>query len=365
MVIKINLLPPYIHEKRKRNVAIGIVGVLVAAEVAGLVMATAGPRKTRDELTAKKTDVEGQLSKLQTLGTKSQGVAADESKFRPKFDFITGMVEYNDQYPDLYARTAGYTYREVMYLDLEAMNNQLKFNAYVTSPSDVSRLLLGLTRSGDITGLPQIAGVPGYTQQERLRDQEGNADIAASNFLGYDQYSMGAQGGAMPGFGAGASDTGAAPGLGGMATGPSMGSFGGGAMGGGGNGPSGGGGGAMMAGASAAGDVGGMGGMDSGAGAFAGAGGGGGGTGGGLAALNLASARRRPKGFTVTVTCALRTTIVRPTYGSSGSAQAGGGMGGGMGGMMGGMDSGAGAYAGGGSLSTTGAGMAPMGGNGP
>jgi len=364
MVIKINLLPPYIHEKRKRNVAIGVVTVLVAAEVAGLVMAANPPRQKRDALLQQQTETQKKLTDLQALGTKFGTVAADEAKFRPKFDFITQMLEYNKEYPSLYARTAGYTYRDVMYLNLEASNNLLKFNAYVTSPADVSRLLLGLTRSGDIQGLPQIAGVPGYSQQEKLREQQMSEDVpGGSQFLGYDQYTMGG----APGFG-GVSDMPGGPGMmpGGSPSdigGPSfMGTpgqmvgsaVGGGMMGGGGNGPAGAG--DMGSGAAygPAGDMPGGPGMMGG-----GMGDTGGGTGGGLGALNLAGARKRPKGFLVTVSCPLRTAIFRPSYGNAGAAQAGG-MGMGMG-MPGGYSD----MPGGGMPGMAGGGMPGMAGNGP
>src|SRR5690606_11376878 len=86
-----------------------------------------------------------------------------------KFDFFKNVEEYNRTYPELYARTAGYTYREATYLDLQASNNQLRFNAYVTTPTDVARLMLGLSNSPDFQGLPRVTGVPNYSPEEEAR----------------------------------------------------------------------------------------------------------------------------------------------------------------------------------------------------
>jgi hypothetical protein len=240
-----------------------------------------------------------------------------EAALAPKYDFIRNMLEYNREYPDLYARTAGYTYREAMFLNLEAFGSQLKFDAYVSDPADVARLMVGLSNSPDFSGLPQISGVPDYNSAERKkREQELNAENVPDSLVIGGM--VGAPGGGgsmgnspmgMPGYPGGGGYPGGAPsGMSGMS----------------GNSP----GGAPM----------GMSGYPGGGG-----GAGGGGT-GSLTLLQLEQAKVKPRGFTVTVTCALNKPTVRPTYGTSESqlGSSGGGGGGGMGGMGGGMGNGPG-----------------------
>src|SRR4051794_40848167 len=119
-MLKINLLPPYINQRKQVRVATGIVTLLVAAEIAALVMAQAGPRKVHEDLLKEQADTQTKVDALKKLGDASSQVLAKEAALAPKYDFIKGMMEYNKAYPKLYEATAGYTYKEVMFLDMEA-----------------------------------------------------------------------------------------------------------------------------------------------------------------------------------------------------------------------------------------------------
>lgn len=326
-MLKINLLPPYIHQKKMVKVAAGVVTVLTIGEVALMMFMLNGPKAYKLELEQKQAQVQDGLNKLNPLKTESDAILAAEGGMAPKFDFLRKMLDYNVQYPDLYARTAAYTYREATLLNLSATANQLQFNAYVSNPRDVSLLILGLSRSNDFTGLPLVTGVPGFDPAtEAQRENQAEGQLPEATIVGG---AMTAQGGTA---GYGSSETGMPQGgYGGMS-----------AMGG--NGPGGPGGG-MMSPSSVAAPAMGMG-MGMGASGNApgmegsmGGMGGGGGT-GDLSKLGLDRSPIKPRGFTISVTCALKSTMPRPTYGTS-DQQAGGGGGGGGGGMgmgmMGGM----------------------------
>jgi hypothetical protein len=372
-MLKLNLLPPYINQKKQVRMAVAVVTALVIAEVALMIWARTGPAAT---LAAKQTEfqqVQSEYRDMEPLGQQSSAILAEEADILPKYDFMTKMLEYNEAYPDLYQTTAGYTYREVMFMNLEASTNQLQFNAYVSNPRDVSRLMYGLSRCPEFVGLPQISNVPGWNSAEAAarqaaQNQEmvpGTDIIGASGFGG---------GGVAFGGGPGTFGGGAPPGFGpmmGMGGGGGNGPGGGGGFTGGGVPPGfgalAGGGGAMMSGAMVDGGGGnGPGGGFGGGSAFAGGGGSGG---GGLDALNLAGATRAPRGFNVTVSCQLRNPIVRPSNAAADGQLGGGGGGfGGMGGamgappgfsgmMMGGM--------GGGGNGPMAAGVSSAGGNGP
>lgn len=316
-MIKINLLPPHIHQRKQIKIAVGIVGVMLVAEIAGLLAARSAPMALNAELKTTQADRQAKLDDVKKVGTEASGVLSAEQALAPKFNFLSQMLDYNRAYPELYERTAGYTYREAMFLNLEAIGSQLKFDAYVSDPADVARLMVGLSNSPDFTGLPQVSGVPDYNSAEReKRKQEMNAEnIPGSLVIG--------------------GMIGGAPGAGGY---PGAGYPGGAMYPGGGS-------------SSMPGYPGGMsGGMPGYPGGMSGYPGGEGGSGpagtGSLDLLKLEQAKVKPRGFTVTVSCALKTPTTRPTYGSSesqlGSSGGGGGMGGypGMGGMSGGMSGG-------------------------
>ena len=324
--MRINLLPPYLHQRKMVKLAMAVVVLVTIGEVATFILLRNGPLALQAQLTEQYNAENAELQRVQGLKAQSDTLLAGEAGLAPKYDFITNMMKYNEEYPDLYARVANYTYREAMMLNLEASANQLKFDAYVSEPRHVSILMLGLSRSPDFTGLPQITGVPGYDPaQDQERDAQAAGGLPGTTIIG-------GFGGADGGDNA---DSGAGGGLAAMGGGGSP--YGGSAFGGGGggNGPSGGmmggmmgGGGALQAaGVSGTGSMGDMGGMMGGM-----MGGGGGGGTGDLSKLGLDAAVRKPKGFKVTVTCALSRNITKPTYGSSGQ-QTGGGAAGGFGGL--------------------------------
>jgi hypothetical protein len=308
-MIKINLLPPHIHQRKQIKVAVGIVGVLLVAEIAGLLAARTAPQKLKDELTTTLADRDSKLNNVKTVGTEASTVVSGEQALAPKYNFITDMLKYNKAYPDLYQRTAGYTYKEAMFLNLEAFGSQLKFDAYVSDPADVARLMVGLSNSPDFTGLPQVSGVPDYDSAERKkREQDLNSEnipesLVIGGVVGYPG-SGGYPGGGYPG--------GGYPGSGYPSGAPS------------GEMPSYPGGSSSMSG-------------------YPGAEGGSGGTAGTgtLDLLKLEQAKIKPRGFTVTVTCALKNPTTRPSYADSetqlGSSGGGGGSMGGYPGMSSGM----------------------------
>jgi hypothetical protein len=338
-MIKLNLLPPSIDADRKRNIAIAVVVLLLAAEGGGLVAARIKPAADNVRYKARLDSAQADLSRLQKYSQDVAPILAKESGLAPRFDFIKGLVAYNKAYPGLYKRAAGFTYAEVTLLNLEATSNQLKFDAYVTNPADVSRLLLGLSKNPDFQGLPIISNLPGFDEEEQRKRksdekaQQAAADLPKSLVIG--EYGTGSD--LPPGYG-GASGASGMPGGGG--NGPDAGALQAGTMaapGGGGNGPGAGTpiggmsmgapgeGGVSMIGAGAGGN---------GPGGSGSAGGGGGS--GDLSKFKLEGAVRKPRGFTVTVTCALKNPISRPSYGSSDSQAGGGGGGtGGGSGMMG------------------------------
>lgn len=328
-MIKINLLPPHINQRKQVKVATGIVVVMLAGEIGGLLLMRNPALATKATQEARQQEVQGMLDEVKRVETESAGVLQEEAALAPKYDFITGMLKYNTAYPDLYTRTAGYTFREATFLNLEATTNQLKFDAYVSDPADVARLMIGLSNSPDFTQLPQVTGVPDYDSAERKKRE---AELDESNVP--DSLIIG---GSVAGAGGAGGETGGYPGMGGA---PGIGSEMGGGY------PGMGGGGLSAAGAPGMGGSAGMG-ASAGMGGYPGGGGGmgGGGGTGDIAKLRLETAKLKPRGFTVTVTCGLKTPISRPSYADS-ETQAGGGGGGGMGGGYpgGGMGGGMGGY---------------------
>src|SRR5688572_12142558 len=202
MMLKINLLPPYINQRKQVRVAAVIVALLVAAEIGTLVVMRNGPIAEKNRLTSEKSDKEGKLAQLNQIGTRSSTVLAEEGTFKPTVDFFRSVEDFNRQHPNLYENTARYTFSEIMFLNLEAQQTQLQFNGYASNPTHVSRMLIGLTRSPDFQGLPQITGLPQYTEAEAAQREQANTaeDLPEGMVMGgYPGMGPGMAGGGMPG----------------------------------------------------------------------------------------------------------------------------------------------------------------------
>src|SRR5687767_12696920 len=130
-MLKVNLLPPYIHMRKKLRAAIVFVVILLIAEVGGLIYAETGPAKEFARLEADLQQKTAQLQAVQKVKSETDKVVAEEGTFKPKYEFITGTIDFNKLRPALYDRTQRYIYKDVMLLDLAAEQNSMQFSAYV------------------------------------------------------------------------------------------------------------------------------------------------------------------------------------------------------------------------------------------
>src|SRR5690349_18752691 len=117
-MIKINLLPAYINQRKRLKVAIAVVTLLVIAEIAGALVYRQGPLQEQQDLTVKQQEVDAKLVALQQVGTEASAVNAEEASFKPKFAFVDGLEKFNSRTPTIYLNTAAYTYRDAMLLSM-------------------------------------------------------------------------------------------------------------------------------------------------------------------------------------------------------------------------------------------------------
>lgn len=207
-MLKINLLPPYLQQRKLMKVAFAVVAVVLLLEVAVVFAARQQPVQAQKALQADLQEKSSGLTQVKSLESSSQQVLTQEQAFSPKFDFFKQVMEYNESYPDLYSETARYTYREATVLNLEASGNVLRFTAYVANPADVSRLMLGLSRCSLFQGVPTITGLPGWRQVDQLRKQAKDAGLPLDSLI--------IGGGVAPGAASMYGAQGGAPGMGDM-----------------------------------------------------------------------------------------------------------------------------------------------------
>lgn len=165
-MIKINLLPPHIYEKRVvRNLMLLFAFIIIATAVGGVTYkgklnaATEEMKMQADEAEAKKA----QIAKI------NQDADAELGKIAPitaKLKFFKDVADYNTKIPALYQDLAKFTYKGVLYRKVTPTNTGLTIDAYTPSLANLGRYLLNMYKADSIFTSVSISAIPGYPSAE-------------------------------------------------------------------------------------------------------------------------------------------------------------------------------------------------------
>lgn len=165
-MLKINLLPPYIYEKRKVRQAALSFGLLFCALIFVMLGWWFKLSNNERELTAQGAIMKQKAEQVTQL---SALVAAEEAKIPPiqqKVSFIEGIMAYNLKWPPILEELAKYTYSRIMYKSVTPSGeNQLAISAHARSVGDCGRYLLNMYRAQHLFTSVTISGVPGWSSQ--------------------------------------------------------------------------------------------------------------------------------------------------------------------------------------------------------
>src|ERR1043166_3198847 len=118
-MLKINLLPSYIYERKKIRAAWAVVVAVILLEIAGL---AAYQGKLINDENAKAADVTTAEAKADQ-GQKLVGeAAAERAKIAPitqKVQFIKDILKFNTVRPNLFQNVAEYTIKGIHYTHME------------------------------------------------------------------------------------------------------------------------------------------------------------------------------------------------------------------------------------------------------
>jgi hypothetical protein len=163
-VLKINLLPKYIYEKRKTRQLLILFIVLVLGVGAGMVGWFTVLNKQKQDLTVQVADMEQKKAEVDALTAEA---TAEEGKAPPmqnKVTFIEGIMNYNTEYPKLYEALSRFTYSRVLYKSIEpSAGTQLKIVARARSVGDCGRYLMNMYRASALFSSVTIDSVPTWT----------------------------------------------------------------------------------------------------------------------------------------------------------------------------------------------------------
>ena len=161
-MLKVNLLPAYIYERRKvRKASIGFV-VLFVAVVLGMLAWWTMLNSKQKALEVQVADMEMKAQEVTRLEQEAQ---AEENKIpiiQAKVAFIEALMDYNLQAPKLYEELAKYTYSRVLYRSIQPASNQLMIEAHARTLGDCGRYLMNIYRATHLFNSVVISGVPGW-----------------------------------------------------------------------------------------------------------------------------------------------------------------------------------------------------------
>lgn len=162
-MIKINLLPRSINERKAVKSLAALFGVLVIAVIAGGVLYTqvclAPKVQAMDMQATQAEELEKQVTAVESDCTTWKGKIPP---IKTKLDFIKNVLLYNTQYPKLYQEIAKWTYEKVSYTGLKCDGAQVAISARAKNLDEVGRFLLNMYRATDLFTEVTISGVPGY-----------------------------------------------------------------------------------------------------------------------------------------------------------------------------------------------------------
>jgi len=159
--LRINLLPAYIAERKKRIAAIAGASGLFAVVLAGSLFMWFTAKAAADLRETEANEQETLANAVNATKAQTVSIRSAIQPLQDKVDYVEGARFYNGWRQKIFRRAAQYTYNNVEYNAMSVTSNTLTMNGYATSVGDVGRYYITMFGNPDITAL-SISGVPGW-----------------------------------------------------------------------------------------------------------------------------------------------------------------------------------------------------------
>ena len=159
-MLKVNLLPPYIHEKRKVKRAAILFGLLFVGLLAGLLTYYMGKNAELNQWQRDAADMQQQAEAVKALEGQVTAEKAKAPDIQTKINFAEAIEKYNLEAPKLYEEVARYTYNRVVYSSMSVKGNKLTMKAHARTLGDCGRFLLNMYRAKHLFSNVTISKLP-------------------------------------------------------------------------------------------------------------------------------------------------------------------------------------------------------------
>lgn len=203
-MLRINLLPAYINEKKKTLWAIVGSSLLVAAVLGVMLFVWNHQKQEVEAREAAATQMELDAQAVTQLQADASAIRTGIKPITDKRDFIDQVLFYNQLRPRIYRRAARYTTNNVEFNSMTVSGQSLTISAFARRTSDIGRFLITMFANPDLSAV-SVSGIPGWS---------GPGGNAVGGGGGGGGYGGGPPGGGGGGYGGGGRPGGLPPGAG-------------------------------------------------------------------------------------------------------------------------------------------------------
>lgn len=168
-MLRINLLPAYIAEQKKKKAHLfwGI-ALPVVCLAAPLIYRFVPQEQWYNDIKAKADQADMDATAVETTEANTKTELAKIQPIQDKVDFVKNIQFYN-RFPGLvYRNVARYTYRGVEYNSMSVQGDSLSISAFVPKLEDVGRFYLTLFGNPDVKAL-SIKGMPSWQTIQQMK----------------------------------------------------------------------------------------------------------------------------------------------------------------------------------------------------
>lgn len=163
-MLRINLLPAYIAERRKTRVAIAGFTALFLSVTAAMLAFYFIQVRAANEREAAANEQQRLAEAVQALDAEAEQIRARVQPILEKKTFVDEVLWFNRLRPKIFRQVAAYTYKDVEYDKMSINGQTLSINAFARNISDVGRFLITMFGNPDLKAV-SVAGIPGWPRQ--------------------------------------------------------------------------------------------------------------------------------------------------------------------------------------------------------
>ena len=167
-MLRINLLPAYLEEQKKRNVQYTL-AVLTALLLIGGALAYhfLVLQPSVDDMERQASEMDTRATEVETLKGQTDTLVASIQPLTDKVKFVKQTRWYNGLRPRIFEQVARYTYNQVEYNSMAVQGDSLSIKGRVKKLSDAANYYLAMSANPDVkaVGWNGIYGWPNNKQQ--------------------------------------------------------------------------------------------------------------------------------------------------------------------------------------------------------